>query len=231
MPDVEWLPQWPNIADATAAQTRLAEQLGTDPALATPQYVTQVAAQLADAGLAILVIDAHAPATSEAQFEQRLAECAKAAELLGIPSVLAIPLDRLPDALKALEPHDRRGRLRRRVRHVVTERARSAAFADLMQHGFGTGGKPDVEAATLTGQLMDASHRSVRDDFEATAPQTDLAVATAHGAGAYGARMLGSGFGGIVFALVPADEVDSIAGAVVHGFASVGLTPPAFYRA
>jgi len=229
MSQAQWLSQWPNVPAPTNAAVLLQQQLGSDPDWATPAHISQVSKRLGDAGLALLVIDSNSPAASEAQFEQRLDECARAAELLGVPSASDIHLNQLPSALEALQPHDKRGRLRRRLRHMVSERARSAAFYDLISHGLGSGGAPDLEATQIAGQLMDASHASLRDDFEATAPQTDLAVATAHGAGAFGARMLGDGFGGTVLALVPIAEVESIAEAVVHGFASVGFTPPAFY--
>ena len=49
----------------------------------------------------------------------------------------------------------------------------------------------------------------MRDDFEITVPQVDVAVEAALAAGAYGARMTGGGFGGCVLALIDADRADA----------------------
>jgi galactokinase len=58
----------------------------------------------------------------------------------------------------------------------------------------------DLQAA---GGLLDASHASLRDDYEASVPAVEAAVATLKDAGAAGARMVGGGFGGSVLALLP----------------------------
>ncbi len=76
--------------------------------------------------------------------------------------------------------------MRRRVRHVITEIGRVDDFID----AFGRG---DIETA---GALFNASHDSLRDDYEVTVPELDVAVDVARNEGAYGARMTGGGFGG-----------------------------------
>ena len=63
------------------------------------------------------------------------------------------------------------------------------------------------------GALLDASHHSLRDDFEVSCPELDLAVTTAREAGALGARLTGGGFGGSVVSLVPEER----AGCPDHG--------------
>ena len=83
--------------------------------------------------------------------------------------------------------------LDRRVRHVLTENARVDAMVAALRAG-------DLPAA---GALLDASHASLRDDYEASVPAVEDAVAALERAGAAGARMVGGGFGGSVLALLP----------------------------
>ena len=61
---------------------------------------------------------------------------------------------------------------------------------------------------SLLGPLLDASHASLRDDFEVSCEELDVAVETAREAGALGARMTGGGFGGSAIALVPVERLD-----------------------
>ena len=88
-----------------------------------------------------------------------------------------------------------------RVRHVVTENQRVRDFAAALERG-------DLVAA---GELLLASHASLRDDYEVSTPELDLLVELARDAGAYGARLIGGGFGGSVLALVEAEHADTIA--------------------
>ena len=81
----------------------------------------------------------------------------------------------------------------RRVRHVVTENQRVLDTVRTLRE----------QGPTAIGDLLDASHRSMRDDFEISVPELDLAVETAQANGAIGARMTGGGFGGSAIALVP----------------------------
>ncbi len=83
--------------------------------------------------------------------------------------------------------------LDRRVRHVLSENARVDAMAEALAAG-------DLERA---GALLDASHASLRDDYEASVPEVERTVAALKDAGAAGARMVGGGFGGSVLALFP----------------------------
>jgi galactokinase len=79
------------------------------------------------------------------------------------------------------------------------------------------------------GPLLDASHASMRDDFEISVPELDLAVETALEHGAVGARMTGGGFGGAAIALVPHDGVSRIQVAVDGAFAEHGFSAPEVY--
>jgi len=115
-------------------------------------------------------------------YNERRAECRAACEALGVTSLRDAP----PDAAERLpEP------LSRRVRHVATENARVAAMIEALA----------AEDFAAAGRLLDASHASLRDDYEASVVEVEAAVADLRHAGAAGARMVGGGFGGSVLAL------------------------------
>jgi len=76
------------------------------------------------------------------------------------------------------------------------------------------------------GPLFTASHVSLRDDFEVTVPELDVAVDAALEAGALGARMTGGGFGGCIIALVEAATADSVLVAIEKAFAEQGFSAP-----
>jgi galactokinase len=111
--------------------------------------------------------------------------------------------------------------MRRRVHHVVSENARVLEAVDVLRAG------RIVDLAPL----LDASHESMRDDFEITVPQIDLAVQTARTSGAFGARMTGGGFGGCIIALVAAGDSERIGGEIARSFAAAGFGPPQHFTA
>lgn len=115
-------------------------------------------------------------------YAARRAACLTAAELIGpLRDASLSDLDCLPTTA-----------VRRCARHVVSENARTLAFADALRNG-------DLAAA---GHLMDDSHRSLRDDFEVSTPALDALVARLQGTpGVYGARLTGAGFGGCAVAI------------------------------
>jgi galactokinase len=108
----------------------------------------------------------------------------------------------------------------------VTENDRVNRFVSLLQLGPLEG--PRLNSA---GELLTASHASLRDDFQVTVPELDTAVDAALAAGAYGARMTGGGFGGCVLALVPRGGEDAVAAAVLRAYAEVGFGEPGFFLA
>lgn len=178
-------------------------------------------------GLALLVIDTKAPHTlNDGQYAARRASCDEAASRLGVGTLREIDAHGLGDALAALahgtgpvgEGRDEVEVLVRRVRHVVTEIARVEEFVALL----------DADRVEEVGDAMDASHASLRDDYEVSCRELDVAVEAARSAGALGARMTGGGFGGSAIALVRADAVDEVAAAVATAFAAEGLHAPAF---
>jgi galactokinase len=119
-------------------------------------------------------------------YNERRAECRAAAAALGIASLRDAP----PDAPDRLPPP-----LDRRVRHVLTENARVDAAVSALRDG---------DLPTL-GALLDASHASLRDDYEVSVDAVERTVARLKDAGAAGARIVGGGFGGSVLALFPPD--------------------------
>jgi galactokinase len=96
----------------------------------------------------------------------------------------------------------------RRLRHVTSENERVRHFGAALEAG-------DLDTA---GGLIAASHASLRDDYEVSIPELDLLVELATGAGAYGARLLGGGFGGSILALVDAGRADQVGGAVTQDY-------------
>lgn len=192
--------------------------------------VRQVPFDLTTHGLALLVIDTKAEhALVDGQYAARRATCERAAEILGVATLREVDPTGLGDALATLAhgtgavgdgSHDAEV-LVRRVRHVVTEIARVEEFVALL----------DGDRVERVGDAMDASHASLRDDYEVSCRELDLAVDTARTAGALGARMTGGGFGGSAIALVRADTVDTVATAVAEAFARESLHAPAFLAA
>ncbi|TCO33565.1 galactokinase [Kribbella steppae] len=163
--------------------------------------------------LALLVVDVKAPHRHvDGEYAARRKSCEEAAAVLGVPALRSIAYDDLDDALDRL-PDDV---VRRRVRHVVTEIRRVEEAVELMR----SGRLRDV------GPLFTASHVSLRDDFEITVPELDVAVDTALEAGALGARMTGGGFGGCIIALTEADSADAVLSAIEKAFADRGFSAP-----
>jgi galactokinase len=168
------------------------------------------------ASLEILVLDTKTPhALVDSEYAARRASCEEAARLLGVAALrdvtdLDAALDQLADPV-----------IRRRVRHVVTENARVLQAVDMLRQG---------RIADLA-PLLDASHASMRDDFEITVPPVDLAVETARSSGALGARMTGGGFGGCIIALVAAGDVERVGSAIARSFGSAGYHPPVHFAA
>ena len=168
----------------------------------------QVPFDLAAAGLALLVIDTRASHDlADGEYGDRRAACEEAARRMGVPALRDATLE----GVESLpEP------LRRRARHVVTENDRVQHAVRLLRRG---------DVAGL-GPLLTGSHTSLRDDFEVSIPELDVAAAAAEEAGALGARMVGGGFGGSVLALVPAGRVDAVTGAVESAYELRGWAAP-----
>ncbi|HSE69173.1 MAG TPA: galactokinase [Nocardioidaceae bacterium] len=163
--------------------------------------------------LELLVVDTRAShSLTDGGYGSRRADCEEAAKQLGVGSLREVTdpeqaLARLTDE-----------RVRRRARHVLTEMARvETAVAQLRADDY-----PGL------GRSFDASHDSLRDDFEVTCPELDAVVDTCRAQGALGVRMTGGGFGGSAIALVPRAKVESTREAVAAVFAEQGWPAPGF---
>jgi galactokinase len=141
-------------------------------------------------------------------YGSRRDDCERAARELGVRTLREATLD---DVTRLTDE-----RIARRARHIVTETARVPAAVDALA---------SADWAAL-GELFAASHASMRDDFEISTPELDLAVATAVAHGADAARMTGGGFGGSIVAVVPEARLDEVVSAIDEAFADAGLAAP-----
>jgi len=155
---------------------------------------------LSDPSVAVLIVNTNVKRhLAGGEYAARRKQCETAAKALGLPSLR----DATPDALENV-----RGRMDavvyRRARHVVGEIERTLSVVE----GIRAGNWPTV------GQLMYASHYSLRDDYEVGCEELDTVVQIAKGignvGGVYGCRMTGAGFGGCAIALVRTDAVEAI---------------------
>ena len=163
--------------------------------------------------LVVLVINSNAPhRLVDSEYADRRRSCEQAARSLGVPALRDLSSDELDGWLDQLDDEV----FRRRVRHVVTENQRVLDTVELLRSG----------RVREIGPLMTASHASMRDDFEITVAEVDVAVETALKAGAYGARMTGGGFGGCVLALTDRGTAGAVADAVTAAYAARRFTAP-----
>lgn len=165
--------------------------------------------------LELLVIDTRVEhAHVSGGYAARRASCEAGAAALGASSLRDVHVDDLDRARELLDDETFR-----RVRHVVTENQRVLdTVRTLREHG-----------PTAIGELLLASHASMRDDFEISVPELDLAVEASMSAGAIGSRMTGGGFGGAAIALVPVAQAAAVAEAVTAAFAAASFAPPTVF--
>ncbi len=163
-------------------------------------------------GLSVLVIDTHVSHShATGGYRDRRDACMRAAATLGVAALRDVTTGDLERASAQLDEVTFR-----RARHVVTENQRVLDAVDTLR----------AEGPRALGGLLVASHVSMRDDFEISTPELDLAVESALDAGALGARMTGGGFGGAAIAIVETDRVDETEATVAAAFADAGFTDP-----
>jgi galactokinase len=171
--------------------------------------------RLDEHGLAVLVIDTKVEhAHVSGGYAARRAACEKAVRALGVRALRDVTVPQLIAARGWLDDETYR-----RARHVVTEDERVLDTVDALRAG----------AMSAVGGLMSASHRSMRDDFEISTPELDLAVEISLSSGAIGARMTGGGFGGSVIALAPARQSPPLRAAITAAFDGHGHTQPEMF--
>jgi galactokinase len=151
---------------------------------------------------------------------QRRRECEEALAFCrewrpGLQYLAQLPPSDLPEMERRLPPP-----LVPRVRHVVTETARTRAAAEALI---------GRDLARL-GQLLVQGHESLRNDFESTVPEADFIVAKALQHGGYGARLTGAGWGGAVVVLAPGEQEARMVAEIGGDFASRFGRHPAIWR-
>ena len=170
------------------------------------------------------ILVAHSGVTRElaaGAYNLRREECARAATCLGVDSLREVDMA----AVEAPVP-DMEETVWRRARHVVSENARTLQAAEALAAG-------DLRAL---GDLLRASHASLRDDFEVTVPEVDALVEGLNAAivddlgGLGGARMTGGGFGGCVVALAPTDALAGLAGVARAALLAAGVAHPLVFQ-
>jgi galactokinase len=155
---------------------------------------------MADASMALLIVNTNVKhELTGGEYAKRRAQCEQAARTLGVASLRDATADMLERADARLEEV-----AFRRARHVISEIERTIHAAE----GVRASNWPTV------GQLMYASHASLRDDYEVSCPELDAVVEIAQAigpkGGVSGCRMTGGGFGGCAVALVRTDAVAAV---------------------
>lgn len=201
--------------DDTARRT-LAEacrRAETDHVGAPTGGMDQLASMLGSAGHALLVDFAapDAPATTPVPLPVRADGLALLVTDTGVRHVLSDGDGGYAQRRRECEAGDPR-----RLRHVATENDRVRSAVDAI----------GARAWDRLGALMTASHLSLRDDYEVSVPQLDLAVETATAAGALGSRMTGGGFGGCTITLVAADRAGAVRESVDAVYRDRGWATP-----
>ena len=150
------------------------------------------------------------------EYNTRRAQCEAAARHYGVPALRDVDLVRLERDRGGLDEV-----VYRRARHIVTENARTVDAAEALAAG-------DL---VRLGELMAASHASMRDDFEITHPAIDRLVAIAQEAVRHegGARMTGGGFGGCIVVVLPDARIADVQAAIEAAYRSPDGEPPTIW--
>lgn len=145
-------------------------------------------------------------------YNERRARCEEAARFFGVKALRDVTLEQFNQKSSQLDEITRK-----RTRHVITENDRTLQAAKAMKAG---------DALEL-GRLMQASHVSMRDDYEISSEALNAIVNCAmQESSCYGARMTGGGFGGCGVALVRADQAELFASHIAENYhKATGLTP------
>ena len=170
---------------------------------------------LSASGLELLIIDTQAHhALVDGGYAERRGNCDAAAAKLG-KSMRELNLAELESGKSKLTEVEYR-----RARHAVTEIARVLECVKALE----------AKDFALVGKLLNSSHQSLRDDYNVSCPELDLAVETSNKSGALGARMVGGGFGGSAIALLKRSDIQSAKDAITKAFALNGFKAPRFFE-
>ena len=175
----------------------------------------QIPFDLASSGLELLVIDTRAHhALVDGGYAERRASCESAAAKLSVKALRDCSISQLEssrDKLTELEYM--------RAEHVVNDIARVHQCVEQLK-------RADFKSV---GEILTQSHASLRDRFEISCPELDLAVATALANKSLGGRMIGGGFGGSAIALFKVADIEPAKLAITAAFKVAGFTEPRFF--
>ena len=173
----------------------------------------QVSFPLSERGLALLVIDTGIERATDLATE-RFVEREEASDAVKISSLRELSPKNLPEHREALSPATYR-----RAQHIVNENQRVLDAAKALR----------TEGPESLGEILSASQASLRDDYDASGKEIDLAVETCLAQGAYGARMTGLGESGALYALVDESSLSLLQVALDGAFTEHGYQAPATY--
>jgi galactokinase len=155
-------------------------------------------------GIVVLVFDTCVRRNLvDSAYNERQAQCQEAARFCGVSSLRDLTSDVLETFTQSMKPI-----LYRRARHVVSENERTLQAVEALRLG-------DVP---LFGELMNASHWSLKEDYEVSSGELDMLVEMAQSEGTLGARMTGAGFGGCIVSLVDESSVERISRRVMERY-------------
>jgi galactokinase len=170
---------------------------------------------VASHGLELLVIDTQAHhALTDGGYAERRASCEAVAAKLSVKSMRELTMAQLDSARATLSETEYI-----RARHAITEMQRVLDCVDALGSG----------DFVKVGQLINESHRSLRDDYTVSCPELDTAVEASLAAGAMGSRMVGGGFGGSAIALIEAAKTSQTISAIEKAFADKKFKAPRFF--
>ena len=172
----------------------------------------QVSLGLDEQDLVVAVMDTRVSHRhSDGGYRSRRESCEKGAAAMGVESLRELNVSDLATAMEQMDDVTFR-----RVRHIVTENQRVLQTVSALA---------DARMDEL-GELLLASHASMRDDFEISISELDLAVETAMRVGAIGSRMTGGGFGGAAIAVIHKAKLEALEEAVVAAFEAADYAEP-----
>ena len=174
-----------------------------------------------DPSVSVLIVNSNVKhELTGSEYPDRRRQCEKAAGLLGVPMLRDATVSQLESARNRFDQETDGDLCRRRAKHVITENDRTTAMATaLTQRDWAT-----------CGQLMGASHRSMKEDFEITCPEIDRLVEIAQSVGGViGSRMTGGGFGGCTVSLIETKRTVEVLETITKRYQSdTGIVPSAF---
>lgn len=175
----------------------------------------QIPFDLASSGLELLVIDTRAHhALVDGGYAERRASCESAAAKLGVKALRDCSISQLESSREKLTELEYM-----RAEHVVNDIARVHQCVEQLK-------RADFKSV---GEILTQSHASLRDRFEISCPELDLAVASALANNSLGGRMIGGGFGGSAIALFKVAEIEPAKVAIAAAFKAAGFTEPRFF--